>query len=244
MNYAIILAGGTGQRMGNAATPKQFLLVNGKPIIIYTLEVFQKNPNIDKIIIPCNGAWIDHMKSLIDKYGITKATNVIQGGKDRTGSILNGMDAIKEVLKPDDVLIIHDGVRPLVKEETIDGNIALVKEKGNAMTVRANIETVVVTQTGSATIDEFTNRDHTYTLTAPQSFRAGELLEVLKRIDELNAQENTVPILDVSLAYATLGKEVYLYVEKGNNLKITTPEDYCVFKAFVELEESKKILGI
>lgn len=244
MNYAIILAGGTGQRMGVTATPKQFLAVFGKPIIIYTLEAFQRHPRIDEIVIPCNAQWIDHMKALTAQYGITKAKQVIAGGSDRTESILRGMDSIRDTLDPNDVVIIHDGVRPLVKAETIDANIDLVREKGNAMTVKANIETVVVTRTPSATIDNFTNRKHTYTLTAPQSFRAGELLEVLRKLDDLRAQENAVPILDVSLAYAELSKEVFVYVEKGNNLKITTPEDYCYFKAFLELEENKKILGI
>lgn len=244
MNYAIILAGGTGQRMKKTAMPKQFLPALGKPIIIYTLETFQKNPNIDEIIIPCNKDWINHMQDLVKQYNITKCCHVVVGGNDRNGSILEGMNAIKDVVKADDVIVIHDGVRPLVLSETINKNIQLVKEKGNAMTVKQNIETVVVTKTEDATIDDFTNRNNTYTLTSPQSFRAQELLDVIKEITVLNSQENAVPIFDISLAYATLGRCVYLYVETGNNIKITTPEDFCYFKAVLELEKHREILGV
>ena len=138
MNYAIILAGGTGQRMRQSGMPKQFLDVYGKPIIIYTLETFQEDHEIDGIIIPCNKAWIDHMKALVEKYRLTKVKWIVEGGKDRTDSVLAGLKAIEAELKPDDIVMIHDGVRPLVQQETIDKNIELAKLRGNPMTVQTS----------------------------------------------------------------------------------------------------------
>ena len=243
MNYAIILAGGTGQRMRQSGMPKQFLDVYGKPIIIYTLETFQEDHEIDGIIIPCNKAWIDHMKALVEKYRLTKVKWIVEGGKDRTDSVLAGLKAIEAELKPDDIVMIHDGVRPLVQQETIDKNIELAKLHGNAMTVRANIETVVVTQSEVAQWEDFKNRDYTYTLTSPQTFRALELMEVLKNFETADDQKKRM-IADASLMYAWLGKKVHLVVETGNNLKITTPEDYYYLKAYLELQESKHILGV
>lgn len=111
------------------------------------------------------------------------------------------------------------------------------------MTVRANIETVVVTEDMSAKWDDFKDRTITYTLTAPQSFQATELLSVLKTVEDLN-NDGEMPLLDVSLMYARLGKQVYMVVEEGNNLKITTPEDYYYLKSYFELQESKHILGV
>ena len=111
MNYAIILAGGTGQRMRQSGMPKQFLDVYGKPIIIYTLEAFQENALIDEIIIPCNASWIDYLHNLVDRYQITKAKYIVAGGKDRNGSILAGLHAVAPSLKEKDIVVIHDGVK-------------------------------------------------------------------------------------------------------------------------------------
>lgn len=243
MNYAIILAGGTGQRMRQSGLPKQFLNVYGKPIIIYTLEAFQANEHIDEIIIPCNVHWMDRMKQIVESFNLTKVKQIIPGGQDRSESVMNGLKAVEAVLRQDDVVIIHDGVRPLVRQETINENVEAARQYGNAMTVRANTETVVVTETASAKWDDFKNRENTYTLTSPQSFMAKELMSVLKQAKDLQ-EDQKMPLLDLALVYARLGKEVHVVVEEGNNLKITTPEDYYYLKAYLELQESKHILGV
>mgnify|MGYP002511473061 CR=1 FL=1 len=229
--------------MRQSGMPKQFLDVYGKPIIIYTLEAFQENALIDEIIIPCNASWMDYLRSLIDRYQITKVKHIVAGGKDRNDSIWAGLNTVAALLGEQDIIVIHDGVRPLIQQETIDKNIEIAKKHGNAMTVRANIETVVVTEEMSAKWDDFKNRNITYTLTAPQSFQAAELLSVLKEIEALK-DDSEIPLLDVSLMYARLGKRVYMVIEEGNNLKITTPEDYYYLKSYFELRESKHILGV
>ena len=243
MNYAIILAGGSGQRMKQKGMPKQFINAYGKPIIVYTLEVFEQIPTIDKIVIPCNKEWIEHMKELSEKYNITKAQYIISGGSDRTESIKAGLNAIESSLAEEDIVIIHDGVRPLVNMDTIEKNIEVVKKYGNAMTVKANIETVVVTNSETAQWEDFKKRSDTYTLTAPQSFRAKELITLLEEAEKLKDTAE-IPLLDMSLMYAKLGKDIHLVVEEGNNLKITTPEDYYYLKSYLELQENKHILGV
>ena len=241
MVTAIILAGGTGVRMRTQGMPKQFLPLYGKPIICYTLEVFEQCDEVDQVIIPCNKDWISHMSKLVKKYNLQKVKKIIPGGSDRQSSILNGLNILENV-EEEDLVLIHDGVRPLVKEETILENIRTAREHGNAMTVKQNIETVVVTEKESVGFSDFKNRDNTFTLTSPQTFRAKELMEAYK---ELEKEENTeVPILDASLLFAHLGKPVYLVKESGLNLKITTPEDFYYLRAYLELNENKEILGV
>lgn len=243
MNYAIILAGGTGQRMKQTAMPKQFLELFGKPIIIYTLEAFSQNKHIDQIIIPCNKDWISYMGNLVSKYQISKVTHIVAGGKDRAESVNIGLNAIASELSNDDIVTIHDGVRPLVQQETITSNIKTAAKFGNAITVHQNIETVVVTKEKFALWDDFKNRNNTYTLTAPQTFRAKELISALTEVSTRQG-DSEMPLLDAALAYASLGKKIYLVPEEGNNLKITTPEDYFYLKAFLEAQENKHIWGI
>ena len=243
MNIALILAGGTGQRMKTSGMPKQFLEVYGKPIIIYTLEAFQQNEWIDEIVIPCNKGWIGYLRALVSRFQITKVKRIVEGGSDRTGSVLAGLRAMGGEPGEDDIVVIHDGVRPLIQQETIDKNIETARQYGNAMTVRANVETIVVTETTSAVWSDFKDRNIAYTLTSPQSFRAKELMEALEEAKGLE-NDALMPLLDASLVYARLGKEVHLVVEDGNNIKITTPEDYYYLKAQFELQESKHILGV
>ncbi len=239
MVSAIILAGGTGVRMRTKGLPKQFLSLYGKPIIVYTLETFENCPLVDQIIIPCNKDWIKHMEGLVKKYNITKVKAVVSGGADRSMSVVNGLRAIGEA-DPLDLVLIHDGVRPLVKEETILENIRVAAEKGNAMTVKRNIETVVITESDSAKIDDFKNRDNTYTLTAPQTFHTKECLEIYEKA---MADGMEIP-LDTSLLYGKLGKDIFLVVEEGLNLKITTPEDFYYLRSYLEYQENIDILGV
>ncbi len=241
MTTAIILAGGAGVRMRTNGLPKQFLPLYGKPIICYTLDTFEHCEGIDQIIIPCNADWIDHMKKLVKEHAYQKVKAVISGGKDRQDSIMNGLSAMGET-NPDDVVLIHDGVRPLVQEKTIIENIETAKEKGNAMTVKQNIETVVVTTKEDASFTDFKNRNHTFTLTSPQTFKVQELLQTYKEAKTVENKE--MPLLDASLMYAYLGKRVYLVKETGMNIKITTPEDFYYLRAYLELNENKNILGI
>lgn len=242
MNYAIILAGGVGQRMRNSGMPKQFLEVFRKPIIIYTLERFEDCLDIDKIVIVCNSSWIDYMQNLLKKFSIQKVAGVVAGGKDRQGSVENGIAFIeKEGATDADIVVIHDGVRPLIQKNIISENVRVAKKYGSAMTVRPVIESVVITNEDSAKFDDFKKRSDTYSLTAPQTFQLGLLKKAYK--DTENVKE-PIPLLDAALAHTYLGNDIHIIKENNQNIKITTPEDYYILKAMLELEESRFVFGL
>lgn len=242
MNYGLILAGGVGQRMRRTGMPKQFLEVFGKPIIIYTLQKFEYCEDIDEIVIVCHPSWKEYMESMIQRYGLKKIEAVISGGKDRQDSVLNGLKYIQaNGASDEDVVVIHDGVRPLIQENILSENVRIAKKYGNAMTVRPVIESVVITSDDEAGFEDFKKRDDTYSLTAPQSFRLGVLTQAYKDIAGKNAP---IPLLDSALVFTYLGNKVHIIKENNNNIKVTTPEDYYILKAMLELEENRYVFGI
>ncbi len=242
MNYGLILAGGVGQRMRRTGMPKQFLEVFGKPIIIYTLQKFEYCENIDMVVIACHSSWKDYMESMLHRYGIKKVKAVISGGKDRQESILNGLKYIQtNGALDEDVIVIHDGVRPLIQENILSENIRVAMKYGNAMTVRPVIESVVITDKDEVGFEDFKKRDDTYSLTAPQSFKLGILTQAYKDIE---GKDTPIPLLDSALVFTYLGNKVHIIKENNNNIKVTTPEDYYILKAMLELEENRYVFGI
>jgi len=242
MNYGLILAGGTGQRMRSSGMPKQFLKVYGKPIIIYTLEKFNTCHEIDAIVISCNAQYIDYMNELIKQFPFAKPIHVIAGGKDRQGSILNGINFIYDNDGVgDDIIVIHDGVRPLIERDIISENIRVASKKGCAMTVKPVIESVVICKDDFSRFEDFKKRDDTYSLTSPQTFKLSVLVKAYNDVDGVDAP---IPLLDAALAYTYTGNQIPLIKEYYHNIKITTPEDYYILKALVELQENKNVFGI
>lgn len=243
MNYAIILAAGVGQRMRNGGLPKQFLNLMGKPIVIYTLEKFEKCEEIDKVIVVCHGSYIDHMQNLLKLYRIQKAESVIVGGNDRQNSLRRGLDEIAALGgEEEDIVVIHDGVRPLVNQTILRENIRVAKQYDCAITVHPVAETVVITENDDAKMENFKKRADTYSITAPQTFRLGKIVEAYKKIT--NMEQGNMPLLDAAMVYANNGGDVHLVKEQGVNIKITTPEDYYFLKAMLELEENKYVFGL
>lgn len=243
MNFAIILAAGVGQRMRNGGMPKQFLKMMGKPIVIYTLEKFDQNEDIDKIIIVCHSGYMDYMQNLVDLYKIKKVEKIITGGSDRQKSLEHGLETVKELGgNNDDIVVIHDGVRPLVNINIISENIRVANKYGGAITVHPVTESVVITNSESVQMPDFKKRADTYSLTSPQAFKLAEILEAYTEIKDL--EEGDIPLLDAAMVYAKTGASIKLVKEQGVNIKITTPEDYYYLKAILELEENKYIFGL
>lgn len=243
MNYAIILAAGVGQRMRNGGLPKQFVKLMGKPVIIYTLEKFEQSDEIDKVIIVCHGSYTDHMEKLIGLYQIRKVEGVIVGGSDRQSSLKRGLEAVAKLGGQDtDMVVIHDGVRPLVHLTTIQENIRVAKQHGCAVTVHPVTESVVITETEQAEMEDFKIRTDTYSMTSPQTFCLGKIMDAYKKMETM--EQGGIPLLDAAMVYARIGGEVHLVKEQGANLKITTPEDFYILKAILELEENKYIFGL
>lgn len=239
MNIAIIFAGGTGQRMNTASKPKQFLELYGKPIIIYTLEHFQNHSNIDGIVLVCLESWIDYCKELLEKYHMTKVQAVVSGGESGQASIFNGLDAARTLYPDDSVVLIHDGVRPLINEQIISDDIACVREKGSAITVSPAIETIVMKQEDGH-VGEIVDRSRCEMAKAPQCFYLKDIYSAhLKAMAEgINS------FIDSASIMKYYGFNLSTVVGPAENIKITTPSDFYVFRAIIDARENMQILGM
>lgn len=240
MNIAVIFAGGVGKRMKTNGIPKQFLEVYGKPILIYTLEKFENNQDIDAIVVSCLEEKMDYCKKLVDKYEITKVRAIVKGGKTGQESIYNGLKAAEQISETDkDIVLIHDGVRPLIDDEIIDNNIKCVKENGSAITCVECKETVVILDDND-NIKDVTDRSRSRLARAPQSFYLKDILAAHRKALE----DGKTDVIDSCTLMRMYGKEVSIVIGKSENIKITTPDDYYMFKAMLDMKENSNIFGI
>jgi|SRR5690554_53158 len=238
MNIALIFAGGVGTRMNSKAKPKQFLELHGKPIIIYTLELFQSHPEIDGIVISSVAGWIDYLKELLAHYKITKVVDVVEGGETGQLSIFNGLIAIEKHFPSDSTVLIHDGVRPLINHQIITSNIQQVKDTGNAITTAPTVETFVVVD-DEMVVREVPSRKHSRLAKAPQSFKLNDIISTHRKA-LLDGITNAVDSCTLMNQY---GHSVTLVEGPVENIKITTPTDYFMFRAIVESRENSQIFG-
>ena len=239
MNVALVFAGGTGQRMRNSARPKQFLELYGKPVIAYTLEIFQAHQEIDAIVVPCLEGWLDHLQRIAEKYGISKLIKVLPGGATSQQSKLLALRALRDVCRDDAIILMHDAVRPLITSRLIDDNLTCIRQFGNAITVDPFTETGVVSEDGK-TVETTIERKKLYIAKAPQTFYYGDALWAHEAAQ--NMPDSTT--IDTCTIMTTLGKELHFVPCQSSNIKITTPEDYYIFKAIHDLQESQMVLGM
>lgn len=240
MNIAIIFAGGTGKRMG-AGVPKQFLEIDNKPILIYTLENFQNTDLIDKIYISCKKGYIKKTEKLVEKFGLNKVAGIVEGGLSSQDSIFNALRIAREQNRGDSVVLIHDGVRPFLSEEVIEKNINSVKKNGSAITCTSCYETIIISN-DKIKIDEVPSRDTCYTAQAPQSFYLKDIYDAHIAIRKINP--NYTNIVDSCTLFKVLGKQVSIIEGDRGNIKVTTPQDFYILNALLEYEKNKKILGL
>lgn len=228
MNYVVIFAGGVGARMGSAI-PKQFLKVDNKPVIIHTIEHFDKHPYIDGIIVVCNEAWIDYCREQIKRYHIKKVYEVIPGGETGQLSIFNGLTYLENKISKgleDDIVLIHDGVRPMITQGLITDSINTCKEKGNSIAVSKAIETIIrVDKNGR--LKETVDRAECRYAKAPQCFYIKDLLKVHKDA----YSKHNYQYIDSATLMSAYGYELYTTECSSENIKITTPNDFYTFKA-------------
>jgi len=238
MTIALIFAGGTGIRMSARAKPKQFLELHGKPVIIYTLEHFESHPEIDNIIVVCVEGWISELRHLLRQYMLDKVSLIVPGGDRGDKSIYNGLCTLESICKPDDIVLIHDGVRPLINAELISENIAKVKECGNAITIDAATESIVRLNNAKEVID-IPPRWEMFHAKAPQSFRYDMIWDLYQR-----AQRDGIIAVDSAQLCGHYDVKMHTVMSSPNNMKITTPADYYIFRALYEAMENEQILGI
>lgn len=240
MNIAVIFAGGVGSRMHSKERPKQFLEMYNKPIIIHTIEHFENHPMIDAIIVVCIESWIPYLNELLYKFRIEKVKKVVPGGETGQLSIYNGLKAAKEIAGEEkSIVLIHDGVRPLITEKLITDNIESVKSHGSAITTAPVKETTLVVNPGKSTIDYIPSRPNSRVAKAPQSFLLDDILEAHEKT-LIEGETNCIDSVTMMQKY---GFDLYLIDGPTQNIKITTPEDFYTMRAILEAKENAQIYG-
>ncbi len=237
MNIAVIFAGGSGQRMHSRDIPKQFLEMHGKPIIIYTLELFEKHPEIDAIVIACKEDWIEYLEKLLYKYRIEKVKKIVPGGDTGQMSIYNGLMAAQEVSNGEEaIVLVHDGVRPLINQKVISDNIESVKIHGSAITTAIVKETILVVNDDEAIIN-VPDRAKSRVAKAPQSFWLKDILAAHNRAQE----KGMFDCIDSCTMMKMYGYPLYLVDGPYENIKITTPDDFYTMRALLDAQEDEQL---
>lgn len=232
-NVALIIAGGAGNRM-HQDIPKQFLTVNEKPVIVYTLEAFQKHPEIDSIAVVCLDGWESVLRAYAKQFNVTKLQYVIPGGENGQASIRNGVMELEKHFAPDDFVLIHDAIRPMVSAEIISDNLRVANEFGNAITVIPCAEAMLETDDGKEANGLYPRENLKRTQT-PQAFRLSQICDIHRKA--------LVQGITNSVASCTLmiemGEKVYFSSGSEKNIKLTTVEDIEIFKALLIAKRSE-----
>ncbi len=226
MVSAMIFAGGVGERMKSADIPKQFLEIEGKPIIIRTLEHFSNHSEVDAIVISCIESWIDVLKEQIKKFNISKVVDIVPGGSNGHESIHNGLVRVQEYSKPEDLVLICDGVRPILTEELISTCIADTRKYQSAVPVTPSIDSVLYSEDGVMCGKSFV-RSTTYITQAPQGYTMEKIMWAHAEAKRRNIDSPT----SSSELLIELGEQVHIFTGIRDNIKVTTPEDLHVLRA-------------
>ncbi len=230
MNTAIIIAGGSGQRMGQDI-PKQFINVYDRPVLIYTLEGFQRHPQVDAIGVVCLDGWHDVLKAYAKQFGITKLAWVVSGGETGQESIRNGVYHLEGICEEDDIIIIHDGIRPLVDESVLTDVIEKARQYGNAVSSMPYNEQIFVVDDEISTT-KYIPRETLRRVVTPQAYRFGDLDRAYHEAFEKkigifgSAYTNTMMV--------ELGRRLYFAAGSDKNIKLTTKDDLEMFKAYLK----------
>ena len=230
---ALIIAGGTGARM-HQDIPKQFLTVNEKPVIVYTLEAFQNHPEIDSIAVVCVEGWEQMLRAYAKQFNITKLECIVPGGENGQGSIRNGVYELEKSFDRDTIVLIHDAIRPMVSAEIISDCIMKTKQYGNAIIAIPCAEAMLTTEDGVVSEESY-SRDKLKRTQTPQGFKLGEICDLHRQALEKG--------ITASVASCTLmiemGKKVYFSQGSEKNIKLTTVDDIDIFKALLMSKRSE-----
>ena len=231
MNVALILAGGVDPRF-QMAIPKQFVIVENRPIIVYTLQVFQNHPQIDKIIVSCLHGWKEMVQAYAKQFDITKMAEIVEGGSDAQESIRKGIQWIKENGRDDDLVVIHDAIRPLVTNDLISDSIKSCREYGMGVAAVRSMDTVMLTEDG-VNGQENISRDSIRRIQTPQTYR----LDYLDRMHEKAVEKGITRCVDNNSMLAKLGETIHFSKGSDFNIKINLVEDVEMFKALYRMKQ-------
>lgn len=228
MYIALLTAAGRGTRM-HTEIPKQFLHVRNKPVILYTMEAFQKHPQIDAMIVVTLGTWQEMIRAYARQYGITKLRWVVEGGKSGQESIKKGLETLEKECRPEDIIMVHDGNRPLISDEIISDSIATFHSYGSAVAAMPCIEAVYRSGDGERSHVSL-DRSELYRTQTPHTYTLGKLLWAHKEAEKRRIWNTTATCTLMTL----LGEEIYFSRGSEKNLKLTTSEDVDIFEALLQ----------
>lgn len=231
-NIALIFAGGVGSRMNHASLPKQFIKLYGKPIIIYTIEHFERHKDIDEIIVVCKSDLKEQLGEFLNEFNIKKVTHIIDGGETGILSIYNGLKLINDNYDKNSIVLINDGVRPLIDEWLISECIKSVKDKGNAISAAFATETIAL-RTNKEEVGKVLNRNDCQMIKAPQCFFIKDAFTAYTKIIKNGKADD---FIDTASIMQYCGYKLNIVSTSLKNIKITTPIDFYVFKAFYDNE--------
>lgn len=235
MNIAIILAGGTGTRVG-ARVPKQFILFNGKPILAYTVDLFQQNKNIDAIEIVCHNDWIDYVKEMVEKYGHSKVKWIINGGNTFQESTINGVLNLKNKVSKNDIVVVSFGVSPMTPQEDIDDSIRVCKKHGNAIAAK-DIDLCTCIKDDEFSSTQNIIRETMKGFANPWTFNYGELLEAYETAIKQDMLKDLEP--HTTSLYFALGKRLWFSQCTSANVKVTNRQDLDLFEGYLLLQKTR-----
>ena len=232
MTIALLIAGGVGARMGQDI-PKQFLHIQDKPVIVYTMERFQNNPLIDGVVVVTLPSWIAFVEAYAKQFGITKLKGVVAGGETGHDSIHNGVVEIARQFPQDTVVMIHDAIRPMIDNDVIADNLSVYREKGNATTVIPCVEVIFKSDVPTES-NEVLDRSKVWRTQTPQTFRLDRLLWAH---DEVVKRKLPSPVATCHL-FSMLGETIYFSKGSEKNIKLTTMDDIDIFKSLLDTHKS------
>ncbi len=233
MNIAMIIGGGSGQRMKNEI-PKQFLNVNDKPIILYTMEAFQKHPDIDEIGVVCIEGWHEILKAYAKQFRIDKLKWIVNGGKVGQESIHNGLIEAENRYKENDIILVHDAIRPMVSQEIISDSIIQCRKHGSAVSVvPCNTAVLKYKNSDREKSDGVIDRRSLALTQTPQAFHLKKLLWAHNEAKEMGIKSSVASCT----LLAELGEELFFSLGSETNIKLTTPDDLKIFKALLSISD-------
>ena len=233
--YAIIIAGGSGHRMGQSI-PKQFINVYDKPVIIYTLEAFQRHPQVDAIEVVCIDGWQEMLWSYASQFNIDKLKWIVPGGGSAQESIRNGVYGLKDECAPNDVVIVHDGIRPLIDEEVLSDVILKCQQYGNGVSSMPYNEQIFIKQ-DEYTTRQYIPRDTLRRVSTPQAYRYEKLLWAYEKAFAENIGIGNATYVNTLMV--ELGETLYFAAGSDKNIKLTTKDDLELFKAYLKSDKDK-----
>lgn len=232
MNIALLIAGGSGARM-HQNIPKQFLTVNERPVIVYTLEAFQQHADIDAITVVCIAGWEQVLWAYANQFNITKLKHIVPGGENGQASIRNGVFELEKYYGEEDIVLVHDAIRPMVSGEIISDCIVKTKQYGCAIATIPCAEAMLQTEDGEVSAGSYP-RDNLRRTQTPQGFYVGKICDLHRRALEAGIT-NSVASCTLMIE---MGEQVHFSAGSEKNIKLTTVEDIDIFKAFLKERRS------